>query len=186
VHAIDRIGEGPWYDRLGRLFSASKANLIGFRPSDADASIKNDFPNETGASNHSDGAPGCTGNSCPDNHDTLTGSDAQGHLYTGTSNPTCTGWTTAVGSAGQPRVGHSWPRMPSSTNTCMGGIGPMRGGGSGGSGTNGCYGHWMSSLDEAGCAAGINLQEMGGPNPSNPTVGSGGGYGGFYCFALTP
>jgi hypothetical protein len=28
--------------------------------------------------------------------------------------------------------------------------------------------------------------EMGGPNPNNPTVGSGGGYGGFYCFAMTP
>ena len=186
IHAIDRIGQGPWYDRMGRLFSANKANLIGFRPADADPAIKNDFPNENGIVNHSDGAPGCTGNSCPDNHDTLTGSDAQGHLYTGTSNPTCTGWTTAVGSAGKPRVGHSWPRMPSSTNTCMGGIGPMGGGGTSGSATAGCYGHWMSSLDEAGCAAGVNLQEMGGPNPNNPTVGSGGGYGGFYCFAMTP
>ena len=76
--------------------------------------------------------------------------------------------------------------MPSSNNTCMGGIGPMGGGGSSGSATAGCYGHWMSSLDEAGCAAGVNLMEMGGPNPSNPTVGSGGGYGGFYCFATTP
>jgi hypothetical protein len=46
--------------------------------------------------------------------------------------------------------------------------------------------NWMSSLDEAGCAPGVNLIEMGGPQASNPTVGSGGGYGGFYCFALTP
>ena len=186
VHAIDRIGNGPWYDRMGRLFSASKANLIGFRPSDADAAIKNDFPNENGTPNHSDGAPGCTGNNCPDNHDTLTGSNDQGQLYiaANSSNPTCTGWTTAVGSAGKPRVGHSWPRMPSSTNTCTGGGGP--GGGDRRQRTGGCYGHWMSSLDEAGCAAGINLMEMGGPNPNNPTVGSGGGYGGFYCFAMTP
>ena len=181
VNAIDRIGAGPWYDRMGRLFSASKANLIGFRPSDANAAIKNDFPNENGVPNHTDGAPGCTGNACPDNHDTLTGSDDQGRIYTGTTNPTCSGWTTAVGSAGQPRVGHSWPRTPSSTNTCSGGGGP-----GGMMGNSGCYGHWMSSLDEAGCAAGVNLQEMGGPNPNNPTVGSGGGYGGFYCFAVTP
>jgi hypothetical protein len=27
---------------------------------------------------------------------------------------------------------------------------------------------------------------MGGPQLNNPTVGSGGGYGGFYCFALMP
>jgi len=44
----------------------------------------------------------------------------------------------------------------------------------------------MSALDEAGCAPGVNLVEMGPPNPNIPTVGSGGGYGGFYCFALTP
>ncbi len=173
VNAIDRIGEGPWYDRMERLFSATKTNLAAFRPTDADPAIANDFPNENGIPNHSDGAPGCTGNSCPDNHDTLTGTGVDGHLYTGTSNPTCSGWTTAVGSAGQPRVGHSWPR------------GAAGMGGSGGPG-GGNYGHWMSSLDEAGCAPGVSLQEMGPPNPSNPTVGSGGGYGGFYCFATAP
>jgi hypothetical protein len=32
----------------------------------------------------------------------------------------------------------------------------------------------------------VSLIEMGPPILSNPTVGSGGGYGGFYCFALTP
>jgi hypothetical protein len=46
--------------------------------------------------------------------------------------------------------------------------------------------HWISALDEAGCAPGVNLVEMGPPDPSNPTVGSGGGYGGIYCFALEP
>lgn len=176
VNAIDRIGNGPWYDRLGRLFSASKANLSGFRPSDADAAIKNDFPNENGVNNHD---PDGTGK--VDNHDSLTGSGADGKLYTGTTNPTCDGWTTKTGSAGKPRVGHSWPRTPSSSNTCMAG-GP----GGGGTATSGCYGHWMSSLDEAGCGAGVNLVEMGGPIASIPTVGSGGGYGGFYCFALSP
>jgi hypothetical protein len=28
--------------------------------------------------------------------------------------------------------------------------------------------------------------ENGGSNPNNPIVGSGGGYGGIYCFAMTP
>jgi hypothetical protein len=44
----------------------------------------------------------------------------------------------------------------------------------------------MSALTEAGCAPGASLIEMGPPDASNPTVGSGGGYGGIYCFALMP
>jgi len=36
------------------------------------------------------------------------------------------------------------------------------------------------------CAPGATLFGMGGPVLSNPTVGSGGGYGGFYCFSLEP
>lgn len=45
---------------------------------------------------------------------------------------------------------------------------------------------WMSSLLESGCAPRVNLVETGSPNPAENTVGSGGGYGGFYCFALVP
>ncbi|MES1179066.1 MAG: hypothetical protein ABUL62_32425 [Myxococcales bacterium] len=44
----------------------------------------------------------------------------------------------------------------------------------------------MSSLTESGCKAGSNLVETGGPAANAVTVGSGGGYGGFYCFALSP
>src|SRR4029453_1002220 len=98
--AIDRIGSGPWYDRMGRLVSMNLTNLSAVRPTDADPAIKNDLPNENGTPNHSDGAPGCTGNSCPDNHDTLTGSNDQGKLYAGTQNPTCDGWTKKTGYAG--------------------------------------------------------------------------------------
>jgi hypothetical protein len=46
--------------------------------------------------------------------------------------------------------------------------------------------NWMSSLDESGCAPGVSLVEEGPPQLDVPTVGSGGGYGGIYCFALTP
>jgi hypothetical protein len=45
--------------------------------------------------------------------------------------------------------------------------------------------NWMSALDEAGCAPGVNLIQNGGPG-NDGTVGSGGGYGAWYCFALTP
>ncbi|MET0591985.1 MAG: hypothetical protein ABW133_04750, partial [Polyangiaceae bacterium] len=48
VHAIDRIGEGPWYDRVGRLFALSKEDLLQQRPRGADPAIINDFPNEYG------------------------------------------------------------------------------------------------------------------------------------------
>jgi hypothetical protein len=158
VNAKDRVGQGPWYDRTGRLLAQNLTDLLQTRPK-GDAAIVNDLPNENGVPNHSDGAVGCSGNACPDNHDILTGTDTAGSLYAKGTNPTCDDWTSAVGSAGRPRCGHSWPRGVQS---------------------------WMSVLDEAGCAPGISLVEMGPPNTSNPTVGSGGGYGAIYCFALSP
>jgi hypothetical protein len=44
----------------------------------------------------------------------------------------------------------------------------------------------VSALAEGGCAPGINLKNQGGPMMGVYTVGTGGGYGAFYCFALTP
>lgn len=52
VNAIDRIGEGPWYDRLGRTLALTKADLLFDRPRNADSAIGNDFPNEDGVPNH--------------------------------------------------------------------------------------------------------------------------------------
>jgi hypothetical protein len=160
VDAIDRIGDGPWYDRLGRVFAMDKAALMGTRPM-GDSAIINDFPNEDGVPNH---RPDPTMGQV-DNHDMLTGSNTMGRLYSATHH--CLNWTGGTGSAaeGKPRVGHSWPRRIGST---------------------GGMDHWMSSLTESGCAPGVNLVEMGGPIATSNTVGSGGGYGGFYCFSLTP
>ena len=76
VNAIDRIGNGPWYDRLGRLFAPTKADLMSLRPLNGDPAIRNDFPNEDGVPNHN---PDGTGQ--VDNHDMLTGSNAAGNLY---------------------------------------------------------------------------------------------------------
>jgi hypothetical protein len=247
VNAIERIGSGPWYDRIGRLFANNLSELYYDRPQNADAAIKNDFPNETGTTNQN---PDKTGD--VDNHDMLTGSNAQGQLYSATA--TCKDWTVADGASsnGQPRVGHSWPTdgqqgcsdSSSSSDASMGGgipgmdmdggitsmgggipgmdmdggipgmdmdggitwtgggitgmdmdggITSMGGGipgmdggdpSMGGGGMGGVC-NWMSALDESGCAPGVNLIQNGGPG-NNGTVGSGGGYGGFYCFALTP
>jgi hypothetical protein len=159
VNAIDRIGTGPWYDRLGRVFGNSVTDVAMQRPANANAAIKNDFPNEDGVPNHQ---PDPTV-AAQDNHDMLTGSSSSGKLLNATSH--CLNWTSALGDTakeGKPRVGHSWPR---------------------GSGDSA---NWMSSLTESGCKAGANLKEMGGPLQGAVTVGSGGGYGGFYCFALKP
>jgi len=105
VHAIDRVGEGPWYDRRGRLVALTKADLVQSRPAGADALIANDLPNEDGVPNH---AP--EGEQV-DNHDILTGSDGNGRLYSMDWSHNCHDWTSAVGSDGQPRVGHSWTRQ---------------------------------------------------------------------------
>ncbi len=79
VHAIDRIGEGPWYDRVGRTVSVSKADLVTtwHRIPSADPAIKDDLPNEWGVPNHQPDP-----NLPPvENHHTLTGSSRFGKLY---------------------------------------------------------------------------------------------------------
>jgi hypothetical protein len=203
VNAIDRVGSGPWYDRLGRLIALNPTDLAQTRPSGADPAILNDLPNEDGVPNH---AP--DGMAQVDNHDILTGSSATGTLYKSDWSVTCHDWTSAVGSDGKPRVGHSWPRSGGGFPTSAAGTGGSgaafpggafgAGGSGGGRGPRGFPGggmfpgggsfgdmaNWMSALDEAGCAPGVNVVEMGPPDPQNPTVGSGGGYGGIYCFAL--
>jgi hypothetical protein len=181
VHAIDRIGEGPWYDRVGRVVAMTKDALLNQRPQGADPAIIDDLPNEYGIPNHApDGQ-------IVDNHDTLTGTGTDGRLY-GDAGSTCQDWTSSVASSGKPRCGHTWP-------TSMGGGGTFGGGTFGAGGTvgggfdsgMGDLAHWISALDEAGCAAGVNLAETGGPGTDGTqTVGSGGGYGAIYCFALTP
>ncbi len=176
--AIDRIGQGPWHDRLGRLLANDIGELLNDRPINADPEIINDFPNEFGVPNHN---PDGTGE--VDNHQTLTGSGIDGRLYTqeddgsGGGGPggfggmtacmdgpwtpekaTCWDWTVSD-PVGCPRVGHSWPREVSGIN-------------------------WISVWNEGGCAPGVVLDDF--TPPGGPTVGSFGGYGGFYCFAIQP
>ena len=162
VNAIDRIGEGPWYDRTARIVAMTKAALQNSRPMGADEAIIDDLPNEFGLPNSQpdlDQDP-------VDNHDTLTGSNEAGELDTEDMGDTCNDWTSRVGETGVPRIGHSWPRM---------------GGGGGGEPQS-----WISEHDTGGCAPGANIFGEGGPPPGDLRVGAGGGYGGIYCFALEP
>jgi hypothetical protein len=167
VNAIERIGAGPWYDRAGRLVAMNVTDLGNVRPQGADEAIINDLPNEDGVPNH-EPDPGAGE---VDNHDVLTGTNEQGKLFSTDVGYTCDDWTSSAES-GKPRCGHSWPRM--------GGPG---GGFPGGGGLD----NWMSALNEAGCAPGAWIVEAGPPGANGTkSVGDGGGYGGIYCFALTP
>jgi hypothetical protein len=156
VNAIDRVGNGPWYDRTGRLVAANKADLVQNRPRGAAPAIINDLPNEHGIPN---GHP-VPGQARVDNHHTMTGSKADGTLNSMSKRDTCNDWTSANGGDGKPRVGVSWPR-------------------SAGDG-------WISWGFEGGCAPGFNLIDGAGATEGNMAVGSNGGYGGFYCLALEP
>lgn len=104
VHAIDRVGEGPWYDRLGRVVALTKDDLLADRPANADPTIEDDLPNEDGVPNHQ---PDPTMPEV-DNHHILTGSGDDGQLFS--SSATCQDWTSAATNVGKPRVGLSWPR----------------------------------------------------------------------------
>jgi hypothetical protein len=162
VDAISRVGEGPWYDRTGRLLAPTKADLLAVRPKNGDPSIQNDIPNENGIPNHRPDP------SKPqdDNHHTVTGSNETGKLKSATA--TCKDWTTSVGSSanGQPSCGFAWPR--------------------GGAGSTGSGSNWITTWDAPGCAAGIDVASSGGAPPGSIIIGGGGGYGAFYCFALNP
>lgn len=156
VNARDRVGTGPWYDRLGRLVANDLTGLFsGDRPA-GEATVVNDLPNENGEPNHYVGPGGLTA-STVDNHDTITGSDTMGRLRSTSAADTCNDWTSAAAS-GKPWLGHSWPR----------------------SATNGRS--WVSDHQASGCIAGVD-RTLGGSG-SGSCIGCAGGYGGFYCFAL--
>jgi hypothetical protein len=199
--AIDRVGQGPWYDRIGRLLANDVSELLNERPPNADPEIIDDFPNEYGIPNQYPNGD----SEAVDNHETLTGTGLDGRLYSqdvdagapaaapepaapapgpsggrppgfpggggsaGGGSTACPGgWTpekatcwdwTSDKPEGCPRVGHSWPSDLSGVS-------------------------WISVWNEAGCAPGVTAVQ-GFPEDGNASVGAWGGYGGFYCFAVT-
>ncbi len=163
IHAIERIGEGPWYDANGRLVSENIEGLLADDRPQGDAQTINDLPDEYGVPLSVLG----------DSHDIPTGSDQDGRLATNNPADTCHNWTSAADDVFPERLmcGHSWPRMG-------GGGRPGRpGGGRGGA-------HWLSDHPLRGCSPGVNLVQD-GPG-SGTCIGCSGGYGGIYCFALSP
>jgi hypothetical protein len=149
VNAIDRIGRGPWYDRLGRLIAQDKAGLLaGDRPL-GDPNTVNDLPDETGQGTMRLGST----------YDVVTGSTTAGTLFYPYPKNTCNDWTNNSIENVLVLCGHAW---------LSGGIG-----------------HWVSAHPERSCKPGVNLTSNGGQGDGS-SIGAAGGWGGFYCFALTP
>jgi hypothetical protein len=159
VHAIERIGNGPWHDANGRLVATGLTGLLGDRP-DGDAQSTDDLPDECGVPLSAIG----------DSHDVVTASDEQGRLHSTDPESTCMDWTSSDGSigggdgfddSGAVMCGHSFPREG----------GGMMGGAS-----------WVSDHPLRGCGKGANLLWDG--SGSGTCIGCTGGYGALYCFAL--
>lgn len=254
LNAIDRIGTGPWYSappkyqgkssyaRDGLLVAKDKAGLLKSRPDgDATTIVYNGVNQSMGAGNAqswpfnqclTDEYGDCT-QANGDDHDTLTGSKADG-TYAGSAATTCDDWTNKTNGYGAPAFGHTWPRQLNAVDAAANWINTGEAGefacgsiinvsstnyiGGGGSGPfmfDGGMppGDWdagmMFPIDipDGGFDPGMGLPPFaadgGNPGASNGGwnmgpggmgenagdttysggVGSGGGYGAFYCFA---
>jgi len=119
VHARDRIGKGPWYNAHGVLLAKDVDALHALPSGNPDL-----FLTEKGGKINGqwEGSP------MPNEHDILTGSDADGKVM---AEKTCADWT-STDSALKARVGHS------------DGLGPMRN-------PDPPYNSWNSSHDNLGC-----------------------------------
>jgi len=169
VDAIDRIGAGPWYDYNGLELAA---NVAALSPDGADGRPRNADPELADMFTDEQGEP-VRPNQQIDNHDTLTGSGTDGRLFDDGGDgsvATCEDWTSStlrgqqgrpgMGGGGQIPVGHAWPR----------------------SANNGR--HWIDDHTINGCEPGPDIDGGMGAQAGDFRVGAGGGYGGFYCFAL--
>lgn len=92
VNARDRIGSGPWTNARGVVIAASVAELHG-----TNNLTKQTALTETGAVVNGRG-------DTPNQHDILTGSQADGTAFTGDADRTCGNWT--KNGEGSAMVGH--------------------------------------------------------------------------------
>ena len=213
LNAIDRIGDGPWYDRLGRLVAPNKQALVGgIRPQEGDPTIRGDLPNEWGVPNHRPDP-----NEPPQpNHHTLTGSFDDGTLYPsscadGENSGFRICFERCIASGGSVEQ-----CLEACADDCFVPISSTCSDWTTADGDNGepillqlsrniftTFGSsgrpriglsweraedtqsWVNHFYEVGCAPGGNVTPSRG-NPNIPTVGFGGGYGGIYCFGLNP
>ncbi len=175
--AIDRIGTGPWYGSNGSLVASGLDGLANqLRPTGDSTTIvytngQGDWPFNRCLLDENGLCPLSYG----DDHDVLTGSGTDGRYAGGD----CSGWTSITGDSAT--IGHVWPRMLGSNNDGDA--------------------HWISTRGHtaSGCGRIINstlsnygmMGGWGGPGGGDSSsdygggVGSDGGYGQFYCFAVS-
>jgi hypothetical protein len=193
LNAIDRIGTGPWYSAPsayqkktnyaseGLLVAKDKQGLLGSRPAGDTTTIVYNGINQSRGMGATESWPfsQCLTNEygyCVqqdgDTHDTLTGTKNDG-TYAGSKAATCDDWTNSTKGYGSPAYGHTWPRQLNATDNAA---------------------KWINIGEKMNaCGAIINVSSTnygggpGGEAMGDSTyvggVGSGGGYGNFYCFA---
>jgi hypothetical protein len=95
VNARDRIGKGPWYNAKGELIAK---NVDALHEGGGNLT-KQTLLTEKGSPVNGRG-------DTPNMHDILTGSDSHGRAYTGSTDTTCSNWTSGA-DGGSAQVGHS-------------------------------------------------------------------------------
>jgi len=200
-NAIDRIGTGPWYDFVGNLVAENVQGLIvenssmgfggGFGMGTGGGGpgggpglgldggcIEGDTDRPMGGAmdcgsydelgTYHDGSTDQNNDGInDDDHDTMTATLVDG-TYAGFD---CEGWTSVTAGPEGGGMGGTFGGFDLTAGIMMGHSWPA------GSGT-----HWIEAHGGHACAAGTNFVQDGAGDSS--TVGGGGGYGGFYCFAL--
>lgn len=101
VNARDRIGKGPWHNAMGQMIANDLAHLHG--DTLEQARIGNNFHKGTSLTEKGTGVNGQ--GDMPNQHDILTGSQADGRAYTDAMDHTCNNWTSNA--AGSAQLGHS-------------------------------------------------------------------------------
>ena len=116
VNAKDRIGRGPWMNVKGVVIAKSVADLH----SDANNLKKDTALTEKGTVVNGVG-------DTPNQHDILTGSQADGTLQPGTGDTTCSNWTSSADGAGSGQLGHADRMGRGATGSSWNSAHPSRG-----------------------------------------------------------
>jgi hypothetical protein len=116
VNAKDRIGNGPWYNAKGVMIAKGVADLH----SDANNLKKDTALTEKGTVVNGVG-------DMPNQHDILTGSQADGTLQPGDSDTTCNNWTSNSDGSGSGQLGHADRMGRGATGSSWNSAHPSRG-----------------------------------------------------------